>query len=159
METAQYVIREKPTNKYLRLYNSYGVYNPEQATKLTKEAALEVMQTVHKGDGSTKFNLEIVDLVLAKEDYIKFGREELAACQHKLWATWVTNNLFCQHSKNKDGSITIPNKVVREWEELICNSNYINLPESVKELNRNRADEVIQVLYFIYEPNNNLSES
>jgi hypothetical protein len=73
-------------------------------------------------------------------------KERLAEFMHKSWVSWMAH-MFTNCNWENDGSVTVPDFVVRKWSksmELL----YEQLPESEKDVNKEEADQIIDILSY-----------
>ena len=70
--------------------------------------------------------------------------EELADNEHNRWANWQ-KYVHSKCMKNEDGSLTIPKEYVEHWNYEI-NTKYKNLPENIKENDRNEVRQILKLL-------------
>lgn len=70
--------------------------------------------------------------------------ELLADVEHKRWAKWQ-RYLHSVCVRNEDGSLTIPESLVRRWERQI-NTAYVDLSRVEQEADIREADVTIRVL-------------
>lgn len=71
-------------------------------------------------------------------------REQLAALQHEIWSDWVRHMFEVSHT-NADGTVTIPQKYVQQWQHEI-NTAYAELSEEEKDGDRKQVDKLISLL-------------
>lgn len=69
-------------------------------------------------------------------------REELAALAHRQWTAWMEYMLKCGEFVN--GTWVMPAKNLARWERQM-GTEYANLPESEKPLDREQADLYLEV--------------
>lgn len=70
--------------------------------------------------------------------------EKLADNEHNRWANWQ-KYVHSKCMKNKDGSLTIPKEYVEHWNYEI-NTKYKDLPENIKESDRNEVRQILKLL-------------
>lgn len=71
-------------------------------------------------------------------------RENLSIYAHEAWSGWM-NYMFAKSVMNADGTLTIPKWAVERWKRQ-ANTEYSNLPESEKELDREEADRMLALM-------------
>jgi len=71
-------------------------------------------------------------------------REVLAEYAHDAWSGWMSY-LFSLCISNDDGSVTIPDSLVRRWSRQ-ATTKYCGLPESEKDSDRAEADKMFALL-------------
>lgn len=72
-------------------------------------------------------------------------RELLAAYAHKSWSRWMQYMLGLAQVQS-DGSFVIPEWAVDRWSRQ-AETDYYDLPEDEKDLDRRDADEILKVLH------------
>jgi len=70
--------------------------------------------------------------------------EKLAAIEHERWSDWMRYQ-FTLCKENKDGSLTIPLKLVERWKAQI-DTNYTDLSEREKDSDREQVDRYWDLL-------------
>ena len=70
--------------------------------------------------------------------------EILADNEHNRWANWQ-KYVHSKCMKNEDGSLTIPKEYVEHWDYEI-NTKYKDLPENIKESDRNEVRQILKLL-------------
>ncbi len=71
-------------------------------------------------------------------------REMLADYAHITWCGWMCY-MFSLSTMNKDGSMTIPAKLVTRWTRQMTTS-YYNLPEDEKESDLVESETIIKIV-------------
>jgi len=71
-------------------------------------------------------------------------RENLAEYAHTAWSGWL-KYMFEKMTINDDGTATMPKWAVDRW-AFQMNKNYDELPEEMKELDRQEADRMIAIV-------------
>lgn len=72
--------------------------------------------------------------------------EELANNEHIRWSNWQ-KYVHSKCIKNDDGSLTIPKEYVEHWEYEI-NTDYVDLPENIKESDRREVRQILEKLNY-----------
>ena len=70
--------------------------------------------------------------------------ELLASLAHDMWSGWM-KYLFSKSIVNKDGSVTIPPKLVDRWKRQMI-TTYWSLPEKEKHSDRVQAYKILEIL-------------
>lgn len=68
-------------------------------------------------------------------------REKLAAYAHKTWTGWI-RYMIANSRMNKDGSMTIPPRLVERWQRQMM-TDYEGLSEAEKQSDRVEADRIL----------------
>lgn len=71
-------------------------------------------------------------------------REELAAYAHKAWSGWM-KYLFVKSTPLPGGEVALNKDLVARWTRQM-NTEYQDLPENEKELDRVEADEILGIM-------------
>lgn len=71
-------------------------------------------------------------------------REQLAKLCHQQWSNWM-KYLFNNCERNKSSEMVIPKWAVDRWKRQM-NTEYEDLSESEKNLDRNEADKIIKII-------------
>jgi len=78
--------------------------------------------------------------------------ETLAEQAHESWSGWM-RYLFTNSIQNDDGSITIPEHLVKRWKRQMY-TRYNDLPENEKYSDRNEANKIIDKIKLFMEIKN-----
>lgn len=70
--------------------------------------------------------------------------EDLAEYVHSAWAGWM-KYIFEKSERNDDGTVTIPKWAVDRWERQV-RTDYPDLPEDEKPLDRKEAERILKVI-------------
>ena len=71
-------------------------------------------------------------------------REQLADYAHKAWSGWM-KYMFGKMTINEDGTATMPKWAVDRW-TFQMNKTYNELPDDMKESDRQEADRIISII-------------
>jgi dCMP deaminase len=69
-------------------------------------------------------------------------REELASYAHDAWSGWM-RYLFLRSPQNEDGSVTIPEELVKRWHRQMY-TEYSKLTTSEQDSDRAEADKILE---------------